>query len=69
MEGKISFELEWDKFAAAVAYLTERSRNDDNFGVVKLVIAAVLRRLCRLPAGRSSDHRVRLYTYAPRTIP
>ena len=37
MEGKISFELEWDKFAAAVAYLTERSRNDDNFGVVKLV--------------------------------
>ena len=37
MEGKISFALQWDKLAAAVAYLSERSRNDDNFGVTKLV--------------------------------
>ena len=37
MEGKVSFPLHWDKFAAAVAYLAEKSRNDDRFGVTKLV--------------------------------
>lgn len=37
MEGKISFPLQWDKLAAAAAYLTGRSRHDNNFGVTKLV--------------------------------
>ena len=37
MEGKISFPLQWDKLAAAAAYLTERSRHDNSFGVTKLV--------------------------------
>lgn len=37
MEGKIRFELQWGKLAAAVAYLTERSRHDSSFGVTKLV--------------------------------
>ena len=37
MEAKISFPLEWGKLAAAVAYLTERSRNDEHFGFAKLV--------------------------------
>ena len=37
MEGKISFELQWDKFVAAVAYLAQRSINDANFGELKLV--------------------------------
>ena len=30
-------KLQWDKIVAAVAYLTERSRHDDQFGVTKLV--------------------------------
>lgn len=37
MEGKVSFPLKWDKLAAAVAYLTERSRHDGHFGFAKLV--------------------------------
>lgn len=37
MEAKISFPLEWGKLAAAVSYLTERSRNDEHFGFAKLV--------------------------------
>jgi len=37
VEAKISFPLEWGKLAAAVAYLTERSHNDDHFGFAKLV--------------------------------
>lgn len=37
MQEKISFPVQWDKLAAAVAYLTERSRNDDHFGFTKLV--------------------------------
>lgn len=37
MEKRQSFHLKWEKLAAAVAYLTERSRNDDGFGVTKLV--------------------------------
>ena len=37
MEGKISFPLQWDKLAAAVVYLAERSRHDDAFGETKLV--------------------------------
>ena len=32
-----SFSLQWDKLAAAVAYLVERSRHDENFGETKLV--------------------------------
>jgi len=37
VEAKISFPLEWGKLAAAVSYLTERSRNDEHFGFAKLV--------------------------------
>lgn len=37
MQEKISFPVQWDKLVAAVAYLTERSRNDDHFGFTKLV--------------------------------
>lgn len=37
MEAKIRFPLQWDKLAAAIAYLTERSQNDDHFGFAKLV--------------------------------
>lgn len=37
MDAPIRFRLQWDKLAAAVAYLTERSRNDDSFGSTKLV--------------------------------
>ncbi len=37
MEDKVSFSLKWDKLAAAVAYLTERSRHDGPFGFPKLV--------------------------------
>ena len=37
MEERKTFPLQWDKLAAAVAYLAERSRNDDYFGVTKLV--------------------------------
>ena len=36
MAGKTSFALRWDKLAAAVAYLTEKSRNDAWFGESKL---------------------------------
>ena len=38
MEAKIRFPLQWDKLAAAVAYLTERSQNDNHFGFAKLVM-------------------------------
>lgn len=37
MEGKVSSPLQWEKLAAAVAYLTERSRHDGHFGFAKLV--------------------------------
>ncbi len=37
MEERTSFPLQWDKLAAAVAYLSEKSRNDDNFSETKLV--------------------------------
>ena len=37
MEERKIFPLRWDKLAAAVAYLAERSRNDDYFGATKLV--------------------------------
>ncbi len=37
MEAQKSFQLQWDKFAAAVAYLTECSERDETFGSTKLV--------------------------------
>ena len=37
MEAPKRFQLQWDKLKAAVAYLTERSGNDDSFGSTKLV--------------------------------
>ena len=37
MEHQARFPLRWDKLAASVAYLTERSRHDDHFGFAKLV--------------------------------
>ena len=37
MKERQSFSLQWDKLAAAVAYLAERSRHDDAFGETKLV--------------------------------
>ena len=37
MEEPQKFPLQWGKLAAAVAYLTERSRHDDTFGETKLV--------------------------------
>ena len=37
MEAPERFQLRWDKLTAAVAYLTERSLHDDNFGQVKPV--------------------------------
>ena len=37
MEAQKSFQLQWDKFAAAVAYLTECSERDETFGCAKLV--------------------------------
>ncbi len=37
MEGDVRFPLKWDKLAAAVAYLTERSQHDSHFGFAKLV--------------------------------
>lgn len=37
MGAPMRFQLQWDKLKAAVAYLTERSLRDDNFGQVKLV--------------------------------
>lgn len=37
MDAPIRFRLQWDKLKAAVAYLTERSLRDENFGQVKLV--------------------------------
>ena len=37
MEAKIRFPLELDKLVAAVAYLTEHSRNDEHFCFSKLV--------------------------------
>ena len=37
METQARFQFQWDKFAAAVAYLAERSRNGTCFGVAKLV--------------------------------
>ncbi len=37
MEGRKRFPPQWEKLAAAVAYLTERSRRDDAFGLTKLV--------------------------------
>ena len=37
MKGRQSFSLQWDKLAAAVAYLAERSRHDEAFGETKLV--------------------------------
>ena len=37
MEEGRNFPLLWEKLAAAVAYLTEKSRNDERFGETKLV--------------------------------
>lgn len=37
MKERQSFSLQWDKLAAAVAYLAERSWHDDAFGETKLV--------------------------------
>ena len=37
MKERQSFSLQWDKLAAVVAYLAERSRHDDAFGETKLV--------------------------------
>lgn len=37
MDTPTRFQLRWDKLKAAVAYLTERSLRDENFGQVKLV--------------------------------
>ena len=37
MNVPMRFQLQWDKLKAAVAYLTERSLRDENFGQVKLV--------------------------------
>ena len=37
MEAQKSFQLQWDKFKAVAAYLTERSQHDDSFGSTKLV--------------------------------
>ena len=67
--GEQTFDLCLDKLTEAVVYLAKGSENDPYFDETKPGQIVVLRRLRRIPANRSANHRSNLSALSPRSVP